>query len=272
MWRPAILAPISGFRFNCDITFGYVSSGISYRGQWVDVPVVLGVPPDWDGTGDYPTAQIEVFAVDKPSDFKGGMFGVGFGIIDAQANGGPGRNPLLDISYRGAPLKHGYIIGAEGVELGLTPTNTAGFAFISLEPNGSPDDFFQPLASYGVSGVVSGTPFALAGDLPLLVDTGISHMILWLDAHGALPPLNSGAEFPTGISVRLSAPSTDSGDAPVLQYRSRRRRQPAHGPDLRRIGPGTGINTGVHVLKTNDYLFDATAGRIGFRVRPNGRQ
>ena len=46
-----------------DISFGYISSGKRYQGQWVNVPVVLGVPPDWDGTGDFPIAQIDVFAV-----------------------------------------------------------------------------------------------------------------------------------------------------------------------------------------------------------------
>ena len=34
-----------------DIEFRYVSSGNAYRGQWVEVPVVLGVPATWDGTG-----------------------------------------------------------------------------------------------------------------------------------------------------------------------------------------------------------------------------
>jgi hypothetical protein len=42
-----------------DITFQYVSSGNQYSGQWVRVPVVLGVPADWDGTGDFPIAHVE---------------------------------------------------------------------------------------------------------------------------------------------------------------------------------------------------------------------
>jgi hypothetical protein len=44
------------------------------------VPVVLGVPAAWDGACDYPVAYIEVFAVDQPDDFGGGVFGIGFGI------------------------------------------------------------------------------------------------------------------------------------------------------------------------------------------------
>src|SRR5271156_6486655 len=66
-----------------DILFEYSSSGNKYFGQWVKVPVVLGVPADWDGTGDYPIAQVEVFAVDQGVDqpnWNGGVFGVGFAI------------------------------------------------------------------------------------------------------------------------------------------------------------------------------------------------
>jgi len=38
------------------------------------------VPATRDGTGDYPLAEIEVFAVDQPTGFDGGMLGVGFAI------------------------------------------------------------------------------------------------------------------------------------------------------------------------------------------------
>ena len=47
-----------------DRTVSYVSSGNSYQGQWVTLSVVMGVPASWDGSGDYPTATIAVFAVD----------------------------------------------------------------------------------------------------------------------------------------------------------------------------------------------------------------
>jgi hypothetical protein len=74
-----------------DITFGFVSSGNIYHGQWVHVPVTLGVPASWDGTGHYPVTQVEVFAVDRPADFNGGVFGIGFA-IGGLADGGPARN------------------------------------------------------------------------------------------------------------------------------------------------------------------------------------
>ena len=58
-----------------DVEFGYVSSRKKYCGQWVKAPVALGVPATWDGTGDYPMAEVEVFAADQPADFDGGILG-----------------------------------------------------------------------------------------------------------------------------------------------------------------------------------------------------
>jgi hypothetical protein len=56
-------------KFDCsqDTEFRCASSGRVYWGQWVKAPVVLGVPMTWDGTGDYPVAEVEVFAVDQPA-------------------------------------------------------------------------------------------------------------------------------------------------------------------------------------------------------------
>jgi hypothetical protein len=96
-------------------------------------------------------------------------------------------------------------------------------------------------------------------------------MILWLDADGAPSSRKSGVKFRAGVSVSLSAPSTDSGDAPVLQYSfSTGDASQPMAPTYVEWRLGNGINTGIHVLATNDYLYDATAGPIGFRARPNG--
>ena len=92
---------------------------------------MLGVPATWDGTGDYPVARIEVFAVDQPADFDGGVFGIGFG-IGGHADGGSARNPLLHLTYQGAHLSRGYIVSTQGIDAGLTSLNTDGFAFITL--------------------------------------------------------------------------------------------------------------------------------------------
>lgn len=95
-----------------DTKFGYVSSGKVYWGQWVSVPVVLGIPATWDGTGNYPVARVEVFAVDRPVEFDGGVLGIGFA-IGGLADSGPARNTLLHLEYQDAKLSPGYIVSSQ---------------------------------------------------------------------------------------------------------------------------------------------------------------
>jgi hypothetical protein len=247
-----------------DIEFGYVSSGNVYLGQWVRVPVVLGVPAAWDGIGDYPIARVEVFAVDQPADFDGGVFGVGFA-IGGLADGGPARNPLLHLTYQGTHLSHGYIVSAQGINVGLTSINTKGFAFISLDRDASGGDWMQPLGSISLTGDFSADSFG--ADLPFLVDTGIDDMILWVSVNHAPPNLPSDSAFPSGIAVSVSVPPEDQVPEPALQYSF------VTGDTSQPMSPsqvswrvGNGINTGRNVLAGADYLYDATTGRIGFRV------
>jgi hypothetical protein len=92
------LGPIyQDFDPSLDTKVQLVSSGDIYWGQWVSVPVILGVPAMWDGMGDYPSAEIEVFAADQPADFDGGLLGVGFA-IGGLADGGPARNLFLHLT------------------------------------------------------------------------------------------------------------------------------------------------------------------------------
>ena len=264
--RSALGPDFQQFDPSQDIKFQYVSSGKTYWGQWVKVPVVLGVPADWDGTGDYPVAQVEVFAVDRPVDFDGGVFGIGFG-IDGHADGGPARNPLLHMSDHGERLNDGYIVSTRGVDVGLTAANTAGFAFIALDRNDLAADWRQPLGSVALSAPFSPNGFAV--NLPILVDTGIKAMILWVGAGSAPPELASGSSVPDGVKVSLSAPPADPGLEPALQYGfvTGDASQPM-APSQVEWRMGHGINTGRNVLAGADYLYDATAGRIGFRVPP----
>jgi hypothetical protein len=263
-----------------DIEFQYVSDGRSYWGQWVSVPVFLGVPSNWDGTGDYPTTQIEVFAVDhafdgdKREDFVGGMLGIGFA-IGGKADGGPARNPLLNLTYQGMSLSAGYIISSSAIELGLTSTNTAGFAFIQLTMNDCGTDWMQPQGSVAMSGPDITTTFQQ--DLPVLMDTGIAEMILWLSAD--LMPLKNVAvntQFPPNYEISIALPPTDTGTDSVLQYSF------TTGDSSQPMSPsevvwniGSGINTGANVLAGYDYLYDSDGGRIGFRAisaTPSGPQ
>ncbi len=237
-----------------DVTFGYVSSGATYWGQWVRVPLVLGAPDDWDGTGDYPQAEVDVFAVDRPDDFDGGVLGVGFAIGGA-ADGGPARNPLLRLTYQGKRVYRGYVVGSQGLEVGLTAANTAGFAFLSLERNADDSDWTQPEASLAL-------PNGFQADLPLPIDTGLDEMLIWLDPAERPPDLGGVSPLPAGVTVTIAAPpaldySFVSGDAqnpmapPAVEWRT-----------------GRGLNTGRAILAGADYLYDADSGFVGFRLRP----
>jgi hypothetical protein len=251
-----------------DIEFEYVSSDNKYLGQWVKVPVILGVPAVWDGGGDYPIAHVEVFAVDRaftddqPVIFDGGVLGIGFA-IGGLADGGPTRNPLLHLTFQGMRLSRGYIVSTGGIEVGLTPQNTRGFAFISLYRNASGEDWMQPFGGVGLTGDFSPDGFSI--DLPILVDTGIDDMILWVDPNSSPPNLPSNATFPPGIAVSVSAPPADSGVEPALQYSFI---TGPTAPSEVEWRDGNGINTGRSVLAGADYLYDAAKGRIGFRTPP----
>jgi hypothetical protein len=238
-----------------DSEFGYVSSGRIYWGQWVRVPVVLGVPATWDGTGEYPVAHVDVFAVDRPTEFDGGMLGIGFA-IGGLADGGPGRNPLLHLEYQGTKLSQGYIVSAQAIEAGLTPLNSAGFAFGTLERNACGEDWMQPIGRLGLPG-------GFSVELPVLMDTGIDKMLLWLPVNDRPATLAYHSPFPAGVEVTVAVPSTD----PALAYTF------VTGAMSRPMAPtqvkwrdGHGINTGAKVLAGADYLYDAAAGRIGFRA------
>ena len=249
-----------------DTEFRYVSSGKTYFGQWVKVPLVLGVPADWDGTRDYPVANVEVFAVDRPAAFDGGLFGVGFG-IGGRADGGPDRNPILQMRYHGAQLGQGYIVSTEGVDVGLTAMNTEGFAFITLDRDAASGDWRPPYGSVELSADFS--PDRFKTHMPVLMDTGIKPMILWVSTDSRPRGLTANSALRDGVSVSVSVPAQDPGTEPALQYAfvTGGARQPMAPSEVEwRVGHG--INTGRNVLAGADYLYDAMAGRVGFRVPP----
>ena len=151
-----------------EIKFQYVSDGTTYYGQWVNVPVTFGVPLGWDGSGDYPTTRVEVFAVDTPTEFTKGMLGIGFG-INGKADGGKERNPLLRLTYKGVNLSPGYTITLANIQIGLTADNTRGFRFINLTKNARGSDWMQPQSKAVLSDSEGDMP--LLGDRPFPVDT-----------------------------------------------------------------------------------------------------
>jgi hypothetical protein len=256
--RKALGPDFQTFDPSKDIDFGYVSSGKRYKGQWVRLSVVVGVPQGWNGSGDYPTAKVEVFAVDDPPTFDGGMFGIGFA-IGGKADGGPERNPLLHVTYQGASIAPGYTLTLQGIELGLGKASSAGFAVVPLQRNAAGTDWKQPTGNLDLPGFTA--------SLPVLMDTGIADMLLWLAPAKRPSQWSRVATLPAGVSVSISMP-VDSSSPPALQYSfvTGAANQPM-APTAVRWRDGTGINTGRNVMAGFDYLFDAADGRLGFRER-----
>jgi hypothetical protein len=118
--------------------------------------------------------------------------------------------------------------------------------------------------------LLSSTREALALDhMPVLTDTGIKRMILWVSTDSRPPGLTANSALRDGVSVSVSVPAQDPGTEPALQYAfvTGGARQPMAPSEVDwRVGHG--INTGRNVLAGADYLYDAMAGRVGFRVPP----
>ena len=227
--------------------------------------------------------------------------GVGFGReYDGQPQGLPDRNPLLNITMiEGEPvqpgtLRSGYIITAEGVHVGLTPANTAGFAFTRLQPRMIPvfsggslvpgDSTASPYPrDWGAATVcvsVDGAPCA-AGKV--LVDTGVDEMFLTVPTgmpftqvvvHDPSMDCDTVRGLADGSRVSVSFPGT--GDPPTsysfvvgdtLNPTAPSVVMASHAPDR------TFVNTGRHFLRAFDVLLDADGGWFGVRpVSPGPRQ
>ncbi len=121
------------------------------------------------------------------------------------------------------------------------------------------------MGSLSLAGDFSAGGFS--ADLPFLMDTGLNDMTLWVSADQAPPNLPSDSAFPAGIAAIVSVPPADQVAEPALQYSfiTGDMSQPM-APSQIAWRIGNGINTERNVLAGADYLYDAAAGRIGFRV------
>jgi hypothetical protein len=171
-------------------------------------------------------AEVEVFAVDRPTDFDGGIMGVGFA-ISGHADGGAARNPLLHLTYQGEKLRRGYIIRAQGLEAGLTSANTDGFAFVELQRNADGEDWTQPLGTLGL-------PNNFSVNAPVLVDTGLDEMLLWLSPADRPPGSTDATEVPAGVAVNHHGAGGAEPARPAIFFRDWRCDRPGR-PVSRRM-------------------------------------
>ncbi len=186
-----------------------------------------------------------------------GVLGVGFGRKESI-----GSNAFLQIDgmVRGS-MHAGYVISGNGISLGLTAENTRGFQFIPLIRGGGGDWRGAP----GCFGFPGRSAYErMCGTI--LVDTGISSMILSRAAALRPPGLKPG--IPDGTAIAVAAPGFDNS---ALRYRFSVGDHGTLTPTAIRWSRATGdnafVNTGRNAMRAYDYLYDAKCGRIGFRAR-----
>jgi len=299
---PDIFTPPANAISNGAGTQIYNSTGIKSTGTWYITDVAIHDPNSGAvlATANVPVLLVNsqtclpharnctIVAGSTPSGVA--MFGIGFGQEPAQQpQGVPANNPLLNItglSGDGMP-SHGYVLDTAGIQIGLTPNNTQGFAMVKLAPSttastyapGSPNAFVSTLpnrpdwmrapASIVVNGAV--------GNGTMLMDTGVPGMfltappdaIVQTNTNLALGCKTSCAAANTAIQVIMPGQTT-----PIASYNFT-------------LGPGgtlqpgnllapldisvdtpnvnTYVNTTFNFLNGFNYFYDYDNGFVGFQ-------
>jgi hypothetical protein len=225
-------------------SFGYMSSGNQYKGYWVDAEVKLlgGAAPV--------VAQLPVFAVAQPS-FTGGMMGIRFDVGD------PAHNVLMNvIGADKQKINSGYIIWPHCIQVGVTPEKTQGFDFIKLTQKGD-GHWDQPL------GKVTLPEVGYTLEKPVLMDTGLTHMLLMVKDHPLPKQLQPLSDLPAGTSVTVTIPPASAKTKPLFSYTFKSK---GPGPGSVRVRSDVaGINTGILPFGEWAYAFDNKEGRLGFK-------
>lgn len=239
--------------------------------------------PGWDEKANKPACDKPKDTVQNPTGIA--YMGVGFGREhDGQPQGTPDKNPLLNITaIDGQPvakgsIRSGYIVSQGGVHVGLTSANTTNFAFTklqgrSLNAAGQPasdDPRDWPQTTMAVS--VNGAP---AQNGPVLIDTGIPQMYLTVSNPQTLPtqqvqnpsvPDATVAALAPGAQVTVFFPDADKR---VTQYNFTVGEGSPMEPSVAIVTSAASpafVNTGRHLLRGKDVLYDADGGWFGFRT------
>jgi hypothetical protein len=284
------------------------SSKVLWVGTWVPMTVTL-----YDrGNKPVATSEVLILGVEKsgrcdsyqtdqqicsglPAPEKPVLYmGVGFGQeADFQPQGTPDKNVLLNLrSVNGQPvtegsLNKGYIIGRQGIQVGLTSDNTAGFRFAKLNPYAQyPGDWMMPQGCITVNpdqNRNANGPICTPANI--LVDTGIPQSYMTLP-----PEIQFGRVEQTDLSeptktVKVLAPNTSvavnipnatdpiATDAFIVGAGAPN--EPAQvipsstepPPPAPKKAPF--INTGRHFLRQYQFLYDAKQGYVGMKDQPN---
>ena len=245
----------------------YTSSGRVMIGSWVTTPLTLSGS---DGAS-VKTEPMPVLAVTRieclkqarsctPNNDPHGIAMVGIGFAreaDRQGQSTPDKNPLLHIASE-KPMRKGYVLGAEGIDIGLTPAVTRGEVhYVKLDRQEDVPDWKPVPACIAVAGA---TPPACG---TILVDTGVGDMFLTVPASQATSdPLPADTE----ISVLLGDATATTT---LYSFRVGARSQPMAPAHIHlNVSDRTPfVNTSFHALNGFDLIYDADGGYAGFRRR-----
>jgi hypothetical protein len=257
----------------------YDSSGYVYTGNYYLAPVSVQLT-----SGSYVQSDpILVLAVDKvhchagykkcaaPKNASLYYLGVGF---DRNSTGpgdlfdSPSENAFLRLTdtQGGTDINPGYILSTQGVTLGITPGDSAGFNPVTLTPNATVAGDWNPEPGCYQFTSLPGSP-QFCGNL--LLDVGIGEMFMDLpfDQRPA-GSYDSNNKVPDGLEMNILAGSPTqpamSYDFSVVQ------------PPTQPVGPAPTfaqwindanvfVNTGRRPLLSFDYLFAGQCGEVGFK-------
>ena len=107
-------------------------------------------------------------------------------------------------------------------------------------------------------------PDGFSIDLPVLIDTGVGEMLLWLSAADRPSALAELFEIPGWRPDYNHGSAVVGRPCPTYSFMTGDASNPA-APSAVEWRNGKGINTGRHILASSDYLYDAARGMIGFR-------
>lgn len=262
------------------------SSDRLYLGHWFPTSVTFV-----DSTRGTVTAHVKVLAVDSSGVCAGytgngtchrlvrdtGVvmyMGVGFGReYNGQPQGTPDKNAFLnvaeidDVTVAPGTLRNGYVITKTGVQLGLTPANTAGFAYVKLSPASTLlHDWAQAPMCVEINGsrclpgavlFDTGIPQMYATVAPLPVDT--------VRVHFPHTSPNLVTAFAPGTRVTVRFPDAAN---PVAWYGftvSGTGNPLAPAMPIVAHDSATFVNTGLHFYRGFQVLYDADGGWLGLR-------
>ncbi len=280
------------------------SSGYQITGYWYKSTVNL-----YNGNTVAASSTVPVMAVTKITCIMGARvctpgttiapesthyFGIGFAGGPGSPQGTPDKNAFLNVTSipnTNALPSPGYVLSTQGVQIGLTASNTKDFALIKLQPVLAPD-LTQWQTTPASPNVLTDWQHARAtitvnrvsASGGILFDTGVTTSFL-------TPPVGvtvrtgmgpSGAECNTtpptcavaGTSIQVSFTSL-SNPVASLKYTvgSNNGFQPGNPVSPRAVSveynSSPFLNTTVQFLQAFDYFYDAANGFIGLKTTGN---